>query len=218
MAALALGEGLACWRRANAAPRLAWGLLNVGSPASSNSRPRSRAHGVPPGAAPPPAFGHGSHWLGSDTPPRNLSCRPMVGRSLKPPGRAAGWISDRWGRCGSEPSGTCRRPETWEPVQRLRRRAPGGSSFVAGSHGECVVCPYGRCTTRLAGRNEREFRPSGRQMVTVAQIGSGPTSLPDERTRRWMAANRKGRSCGATHLPLSVGLFHRSGGFPPSCR
>jgi hypothetical protein len=45
MAASASGEGLACWRRANAAPKLAWGLLNVGSPASSNSRRRSRAHG-----------------------------------------------------------------------------------------------------------------------------------------------------------------------------
>jgi hypothetical protein len=45
MAALASGEGLACWRRANTTPRLAWGLLNIGSPASSNSRRRSRAHG-----------------------------------------------------------------------------------------------------------------------------------------------------------------------------
>jgi hypothetical protein len=36
---------LACWRRASAAPRLAWGLLNVGSPASSNSRCGSRALG-----------------------------------------------------------------------------------------------------------------------------------------------------------------------------
>jgi hypothetical protein len=44
MAASASGEGLACWRRANAAPRLAWGLLNVSSPASLNSRRRSRAH------------------------------------------------------------------------------------------------------------------------------------------------------------------------------
>jgi hypothetical protein len=32
MAASASGEGLACWRHANAAPKLAWGLLNVGSP------------------------------------------------------------------------------------------------------------------------------------------------------------------------------------------
>jgi hypothetical protein len=45
MAPSASGEGLACWRCANAAPKLAWGLLNVGSPASSNSRRRSRAHG-----------------------------------------------------------------------------------------------------------------------------------------------------------------------------
>jgi hypothetical protein len=45
MVASASGEGLACWRRAIAAPRLAWGLLNVSSPASSNSRRRSRAHG-----------------------------------------------------------------------------------------------------------------------------------------------------------------------------
>jgi hypothetical protein len=45
MAASASGEGLACWRRANATPRLSWGLLNVGSPASSNLRRRSRAHG-----------------------------------------------------------------------------------------------------------------------------------------------------------------------------
>jgi hypothetical protein len=45
MAASTSGEGLACWRRANAVPRLAWGLLNVGNPASSNSRRRSRAHG-----------------------------------------------------------------------------------------------------------------------------------------------------------------------------
>jgi hypothetical protein len=44
MAALASGEGLAYWRRANAAPRLAWGLLNVGSPASLNSRRSSQAH------------------------------------------------------------------------------------------------------------------------------------------------------------------------------
>jgi hypothetical protein len=45
MSVLASGEGLACWRRANAAPKLPWGLLNVGSPASSNSRRRSQAHG-----------------------------------------------------------------------------------------------------------------------------------------------------------------------------
>jgi hypothetical protein len=45
MDASASGEGLACWRRANAAPKLCWGLLNVGSPTSSNSRRMSRAHG-----------------------------------------------------------------------------------------------------------------------------------------------------------------------------
>jgi hypothetical protein len=162
MVALASGEGLACWRRANAAPRLAWGLLNVGNPTSSNMRHRSRHTGVPPGAAPLPTSGHGSCWLGSDASPRNPSRRPSVGHSLKPVGRTAGWISGRWGRCGSGPSGTCRRPETWEPVQRMRHRAPGRSSSVVGSHGECVVRPCGRCKVRLAGRDRRELRPSGR--------------------------------------------------------
>jgi hypothetical protein len=45
MAASTSGEGLACWRHANAAPRLPWGLLNAGSPTYSNSRRRSREHG-----------------------------------------------------------------------------------------------------------------------------------------------------------------------------
>jgi hypothetical protein len=173
---------------------------------------------VPLGATPLPASGRGSRSLGSDVPPRNPSRRPVVGRSPKPPGRAARWIFGRWGRCRSGPSGTCHRPETWEPVQRVRLHAPGRSSLVADSHGECAACPCGRCTTCLVGRDGREFRPSGRQMVVVAQIGSGSTPPPHEHTRRWMAANRNGRSYGAMHLALSVGLFHRSGGFPPSCR
>jgi hypothetical protein len=41
----------------------------------------------------------------------------------------------------------------------------------------------------LVGRDGLEFRPSGRQMVAVTQIGSGSTSPPDERTRRWVAAD-----------------------------
>jgi hypothetical protein len=68
------------------------------------------------------------------------------------------------------------------------------------------------------GRDGREFRPSGRQMLAVAQIGSGSTSPPDERMRRWMAADRKRRSSGATRLALSARTFRRSGGFPPSCQ
>jgi hypothetical protein len=76
--------------------------------------------GVSPGAAPPPASGRGSCCLGSDVPPRNLSHRLVVGRSPKPPGRAAWWIFGRWGTCGSEPYGTRWRPEAWEPVQRVR--------------------------------------------------------------------------------------------------
>jgi hypothetical protein len=179
MAVLASGEGLAYWRRANDAPRLAWGLLNVGSPASSNSRRRSRAHGVPPSAAPPPASERSSRWLGSDAPPQNPSRRSAVGRSLKPPGRAAGWIFGCWGRCGSGPSGTRHHPEMWEPVQRMRHHAPGRSSSAAGSHRECVVRPCGRCTTHLVGCDGREFRPSGRQLIAVAQIGSVSTSPPD---------------------------------------
>jgi hypothetical protein len=114
-------------------------LLNIGSPASSNSRRRSRAHGGITGIAPPPASGYGSRWFGSDAPPWNPLHRPAVGRLLKPLGRAAGWISGRWGRCGSGPSGTRCCPETWDPVLRVRRRAPSRSSSVAGSHGECVV-------------------------------------------------------------------------------
>jgi hypothetical protein len=35
----------ACWRREMAAPRLAWGLLNVGIPVSSNSMRRSLEQG-----------------------------------------------------------------------------------------------------------------------------------------------------------------------------
>jgi hypothetical protein len=38
MAASASGVGLACWRRAMAAPRLVWGLLNGGSPTSLSLR------------------------------------------------------------------------------------------------------------------------------------------------------------------------------------
>jgi hypothetical protein len=38
MAASASGVKLACWRRAMVAPRLVWGLLNGGSPASLSSR------------------------------------------------------------------------------------------------------------------------------------------------------------------------------------
>jgi hypothetical protein len=45
MAASASGEALARWRRAIATHKLACGLLNVGSPASSISRRRSWAHG-----------------------------------------------------------------------------------------------------------------------------------------------------------------------------
>jgi hypothetical protein len=45
MVASASGVGLACWRRTIEAPRLAWGLLKIGSPASSNSRRRSREQG-----------------------------------------------------------------------------------------------------------------------------------------------------------------------------
>jgi hypothetical protein len=178
-----------------------------------------RGHmGVPPSAAPPPASGRGSRWLGSDAPPRNPLRRPEVGRSPKPPGRAAGWISGRWGRCGSGPTKTRRRLETREPVQCVRRRASDRSSSIAGSHRECGVRPCGRCMVRLAGRDGRELRPSDHQMVFVAQIGSGSTSPPDERIRRWVAADRKGRSCGAMHLALSAKLFRRSGGFSPSCR
>jgi hypothetical protein len=191
---------LACWRLANTAPRLVWGLLNVGSPASSNSRCRSRAHRGPPGVAPPRACGRGSHWLGSDAPPQNPSRRPAVGRSLKPPGRGAGWISGRWGRCGSGPSGTRRRPETWEPVQRVKHCALGRSSSVASSHGERVMRPCGRCTACLVGHDGREFRPRGRQMVVVTQIGFGSTSLHVECTCRWEAANRRGRSCDSLYL------------------
>jgi hypothetical protein len=45
MVASASGDGLAYWRRVVAAPKLAQGLLNVGSLASSSSRRRLRAHG-----------------------------------------------------------------------------------------------------------------------------------------------------------------------------
>jgi hypothetical protein len=55
-------------------------------------------------------------------------------------------------------------------------------------------------------------------MVVVSQIGSGSTSPHVECTRRWEAADRIGRYCGATHLALSAELFRRSGWFPPSCR
>jgi hypothetical protein len=155
MVALASGDGLACWRSANATPRLAWGLLNVGSPASLNSRRRSRVHGRTAWHC-SSASGRGSRWLGSDVPPRNPSRRTAVGRSLKPPGRAAGWIFGHWGRCRSGPCGIHRRPETWESVQRVRHHAPGQSSSVAGSHGECAVCPCGRCTVHRVGRGGRE--------------------------------------------------------------
>jgi hypothetical protein len=60
-------------------------------------------------------------------------------------------------------------------VQRVKRCAPGQSSFIAGSHGECAMCPYGRCTVRRVGRSGREVRSSGCQMAVVAQIGSGWT-------------------------------------------
>jgi hypothetical protein len=178
--------------------------------------------GVPPGAAPPPACGHGSRWLGSDAPPRNPSRRPPVGHSLRPPRRGAGWISGHWGRCGSGRSETHRHLEIWEPKTWSSSSgdvgAPNRYSSVAGNHGVSVVHPCGRCTVRLVGRDGREFRPSGRLMVAVAQIGSRSTSPPIECTCRWEAAERMGRSCGSMHLALSAELFHRSGGFPPSCR
>jgi hypothetical protein len=162
MAVSASGEGLACWRRAIVASRLAWGLLNVGSPASSNSRRRSRAHGCIAGTALPPASGRGSRWLGSDVPPRNPSHRPAVDRLLKPPRRAAGWIFDHWERCGSGPSGTRRRAETWGSVRHVKHHAPGQSSSVASNHEGCSACPYGRCTVRRVGRDGCEVRSSGR--------------------------------------------------------
>jgi hypothetical protein len=115
--------------------------------------------GVPPGVAPPPVSGHGSRWLGSDTPPQNLSRGLAVGHSLRPPRRGAGWISSGWGRCGSGPSETRRRPETWEPVWRARRRAPNRTSSVAGNHGVCAVHPCGRCMVHREGRDGREIRP-----------------------------------------------------------
>jgi hypothetical protein len=173
---------------------------------------------VPPGAAHPPASGPGSRSLGSDAPPRNPSRRLAVGRSPKPPGRATGWIFGCWERCRSGPSGTHCHPETWELVHHVRRHAPSRSSSVAGSHGECAACPCGRCMAHLVGHDGREFRPSGRQMAVVAQIRSRSTSPPVERTRRLVAADRKGRSCGAMHLALSTRLFRRSRGFPLSCR
>jgi hypothetical protein len=96
----------------------------------------------------------------------------VAGRSPKPPGCVAGWIFGRSGRCGSRPSRIRRHPNTWESVQRVRHCAPGQSSFVAGSHGECVVRPCGRCTVQLVDRYGREVQPLGPQMVGAAQIGS----------------------------------------------
>jgi hypothetical protein len=150
--------------------------------------------------------------------PRNPSRQLAVGRSPKPLGRAAGWIFGHWERCGSGPCGTRRRSEMWGSARRVKHRAPVRFYSIAGSHGECAVRPYGRCTVRRVGRGGREVRSSGHQMAVVTQIGSGWTWPTDERMHRWMAADRKGGSCGATRPALSTELSRRSGGFPPSCR
>jgi hypothetical protein len=110
------------------------------------------------------------------------------------------------------------RPETWGSAHCVTRHAPGQSSSVACSHRGCVVHPYGRCMARRVGHGGREARSSGRQVSAVAQIGSGWTWSPVERTRRWVAADRKERSCGAMRPAFSSELSRRSGGFPPSCQ
>jgi hypothetical protein len=159
MVASTSGEGLACWRRANATPRLAWGLLNVGSPASSNSRRKSRAHG-------------GTAWCCSSTRLwvrfalawiRRASSESVAstrGGSFAETTKTRRRV-DLWslGRCGARPFETLRRPETWEPEWCARRRAPDRSSSVADSHGVSAMHPCGRCTVRREGHGVREVRP-----------------------------------------------------------
>jgi hypothetical protein len=108
MVASASGVGLACWRRAIAVPMLAWGLLNVGRPASSNSRRRSRAQR---GTA--RCYSSACRWA-CLTLLWSPSHRDVVVRSQTPPRPDEGWSPGHWGRRGFELLETRHRPETWE--------------------------------------------------------------------------------------------------------
>jgi hypothetical protein len=55
-------------------------------------------------------------------------------------------------------------------------------------------------------------------MVVVAQTRSGSILPPVVCTCHWEAADRMGRSCGATHPALSAEPFCRSRGLPLSCQ
>jgi hypothetical protein len=148
---------------------------------------------LPPGAAPPHAFGRGLRWLGSDVPARNASCRLAVGHSSKPPGRAVGWIFGRWERCGSGPFGTRRHPETWGSAQCVKRRAPGQSSSIAGSDGECAACPSGRCTVHRVGCGGCEVRSSGQLLLPRLDL-DGLGRLMSICVARWPQTEREGHA------------------------